>query len=191
MFAEKTPRMAGNALSDIAGADDWNKVRPARGTEFLAALGLEPLPCQCDSGIRNFGETSGPGYRVRKIGFQLLPDCWASAAIYYPDPLPSERCPGELYLCGHSAMGIHYHQAHPALWAPRGYVCLILETIEQTDNPGEHHGANLGWFEHWISLGYTAAGGEVWNSMRALDVLSEDPSVDPCRLAAMRGNRFG
>lgn len=184
MFADKARDMANGAMDDIASAADWNKVRPARQTEFLRALSLDPFPNRCDPAVREFGETSGTGFRVRKIGFQILPDCWASAAIFYPDPLPAGRHPGVLYLCGHAALGIQHYHEHPILWARRGYVCLILETIEQTDNPGEHHGANLGWFERWVSLGYTAAGGELWNSICALDVLSDDPAVDPTRLAA-------
>jgi dienelactone hydrolase len=69
-------------------------------------------------------------------------------------------------------------------WARRGYVCLILDTVEQHDNPGEHHGLWSGRRPDWLSLGYTAAGGELWNSLRALDVLASLPEVDAARLGA-------
>ena len=35
----------------------------------------------------------------------------------------------------------------------------------------------------WVSLGYTPAGPEVWNGIRALDYLETRPEVDPKRLA--------
>jgi len=183
-LAADAKRMADEAFSDIRTLNDWEQCRPQRRKEFLSSVGLATLPKRCDPRVTDYGELHGDGFRARKIGFQILPDCWASACIFYPDPLPPEAAPGVLYLCGHAANGLHHYQALPIMWARRGYVCLIVETIEQSDNPGEHHGFNLSWHSSWLSLGYTSAGGELWNSIRALDVLAADPAVDPDRLAA-------
>jgi len=183
-LAADTERMAAEAFSEIHTLEDWEKYRPRRREEFLRTVGLATLPERCDLRLTDYGELRGDGFRARKIAFQILPDCWASACIFYPDPLPPEAAPGVLYLCGHAANGLHHYQALPIMWARRGYVCLIVETIEQSDNPGEHHGFNLAWHPTWISLGYTSAGGELWNSIRALDVLAVDPHVDAGRLAA-------
>ncbi len=35
---------------------------------------------------------------------------------------------------------------------------------------------------HWLSLGYTSAGTEVWNAIRALDYLETPPEVDVKRI---------
>lgn len=183
-LAADTQRMADEALTDIASLEDWEQRRPQLREEFLRSVGLAMLPDRCDPQVTEQGELHGDGYRVRKIGFQILPDCWASACVFYPDPLPPEAAPGVLYVCGHAANGLHHYQALPIMWARRGYVCLIVETIEQSDNPGEHHGFNLAWHPTWLSLGYSSAGGELWNSIRALDVLAADPHVDANRLAA-------
>jgi dienelactone hydrolase len=175
--------MARDALCDVQTIDDWERLRPQRQLEFRRSMGLDPLPERCPLKLTDYGAFAGQGYRARKIAFQILPDCWGSADVYYPDPLPAGRAPGVLYVCGHATIGTHHYQYHPILWARRGYVCLIVDTIEQNDNPGEHHGQEVGKLDSWVSLGYTAAGGELWNAMRALDVLAGDPHVDPERLA--------
>jgi dienelactone hydrolase len=174
--------MARNALKDARSLEAWKKQRPRRYREFMFSMGLDPLPERCDLKITEYGAISGKGFRGRKIGFQIMPDCWASAGIYYPDPLPPGRLPGVLYVCGHATIGTLALQFHPVMWARRGYVCLIVDTIEQNDNPGEHHGHDVGRMDAWQAMGYTAAGGELWNSIRALDVLASDSRVDPERL---------
>ncbi|MBN1672857.1 MAG: acetylxylan esterase [Kiritimatiellae bacterium] len=181
-LARRTEAMAANAFDGVASIDDWERERPIRRREFLSALGLGTLPERCDLAIREYGTFAGEGYGARKIGFQLLPDCWSSAVIYYPDPAPPGSAPGVLYTCGHNTHGVWGYHPHPMMWARRGYVCLILNTIEQADHPGEHHGANLSLVEAWVAMGYSSAGGEAWNSIRALDVLARDPRVDPERL---------
>lgn len=183
-LAERSRQMAVTAFDGIETLEDWHAIRAARKTEFLRGLGLHPLPERGELAVRECGEVRGEGFRMRKVGFQILPHCWASAAFFYPDPAPADPTPGVLYVCGHAPNGIYHYQSHPILWARRGYVCLILDTIEQSDNPGEHHGFNLAKGAEWLALGYSSAGGELWNSMRALDLLAADPSVDADRLGA-------
>ena len=181
-LCDQAEEMARRALSEARTLEDWQRLRPQRRSEFLHAMGLRPMPARCDPKVTWHGTFEGPGFSARKIAFQILPDCWASACIYYPDPLPEGRLPGVLYVCGHAAIGTLSYQAHPIMWARRGYACLIVDTIEQNDNPGEHHGFLLYKGGAWLSLGYTSAGGEALNSLRALDVLAADERVDPERL---------
>lgn len=179
----RAEEMAGSAFEDIHTLEGWKQIRPKRHQEFMRSLGLDPLPARCDLGVADYGEFGGDGFRARRIAFQILPDCWSSACVYYPEPLPAGPAPGVLYVCGHAAIGTHHCQSHPIMWARRGYVCLIVDTIEQNDNPGEHHGFEMGTHNAWLSMGYSAAGGEMWNAVRALDVLAADAHVDPERLA--------
>ncbi len=181
-LAKRTEVMAENAFSDIFSLQDWELERPARLREFLSALGIGELPERGDLRITDYGTFSGEGYTARKIGFQILPACWSSAVMYYPAPGHSPSSPGVLYVCGHATNGVYHYHPHGIMWARRGYVCLMVDTIEQADNPGEHHGHSMRFQDAWISLGYSSAGGETWNSIRALDVLAEDPRVDPRRL---------
>lgn len=161
---------------------DWEADRPTLFRQFMRSAGLDPLPTRCDLRLTAYGEFRGGGYRARRLAWQVLPDCWATGVLYLPDPLPPQKLPGVLYTCGHGLIGAYYYQAHAMLWARRGYACLIFDTIEQHDNPGDHHGTWSGKRYDWLSLGYSGATGELWNSMRALDVLAGAPEADPARL---------
>src|SRR5947209_14102440 len=98
--------------------------------------------------------------------------------------------PAVLYVCGHAntvldkvsyGSKVNY-QHHPAWFASNGYVCLIVDTLELAEIQGEHHGTSRrGWW-WWQALGYTPAGVECWNAMRALDYLESRTEVDPKRL---------
>lgn len=183
-LASSTRQMAQNALADVKNLKDWEQLRPVLVKEFMHNLGLDPMPPACEPNIREQGEFSGEGYRARKIAFQILPDCWSAATFYYPQKLKAGDAPaaGVLYVCGHAGLSMYHYQYHPIMWARRGYVCLILETIEQADNSGEHHGSAMNQLDHWLSLGYTPAGTETFNAMRAIDILAADPLVDAQKL---------
>jgi dienelactone hydrolase len=175
-------RIEADAFKGIATLDDWQRVRPALKQAFLKSMGLASTAPHCDPALRDFGEFRGEGYRARKVAFQMLPDCWTSATIYYPDPLPPGRQPAVLHLCGHAGIGILYYQPRVAMLARRGYIAMIVDTIEQHDAGGDHHGTFSRNRYDWISMGYTAAGGELYNGMRALDVLAALPEVDAARI---------
>jgi cephalosporin-C deacetylase-like acetyl esterase len=67
-------------------------------------------------------------------------------------------------------------------FAQLGFVCLLTETIQFGEVRGEHWGCyRNGWF-NWYSRGYNPGGVELWNDMRALDVLISRPEVDPERI---------
>lgn len=177
-------RIEADAFKGIETLDDWQRVRPVLKQQYLDSMGLASTAPQCDPAVRGFGEFKGEGYRARKIAYQMLPDCWISATIYYPDPLPPGRLPAVLHLCGHAGIGILYYQPRVVMLTRRGYVTMIVDTIEQHDSGGDHHGTYSRRRYDWISMGYTAAGGELYNGLRALDVLAGLPGVDPQRIGA-------
>jgi hypothetical protein len=75
------------------------------------------------------------------------------------------------------------YQHHGAWFARHGYVCLTLDTLQLGEILGLHHGTYREGLWWWNSRGYTPAGVEAWNSLRALDYLQTRPEVDT--------NRFG
>ncbi len=182
-MTERASHMQSRAFEGIETLADWQALRPARLSELRENLSMTSVPVHEGLRCRDFGSESGNGFRMRRIGFEILPDCWSSACIYYPDPQPTQPAPGVLYVCGHARIGVQHYQYNPLMWARRGYVCLIVDTIEQSDNPGEHHGYSQESQYRWLARGYTSAGGELLNSLRALDVLAGDPAVDAERLA--------
>ncbi len=185
-YLNRAASLAKNAFKGIQTLEDWEKVRQQVKDDFLKSIGLWPVPERCDLKVTETGEFSGRGYRAKKIAYQVFPDCWSSANFYLPDPLPEGqgKLPGVLFVCGHHASGTWGYQDHAALWARRGYACLIFDTLEQTDNIGTHKGLIGGFRNDWISMGYSAVAGEVLNSMRALDVFCEMSEVDVERIGA-------
>ena len=137
-----------------------------------------------------------PGYSVENLHFQSSPHLYVTGNLYLPNPLPKEKLPTILYLCGHyTNMGQNGNKTHPdcqshAIWfATHGYVVLVLDTLELGEIAGLHRGqlgrgktppADLRWW--WYSAGYTSAGVELWNSIRGLDYLVSRPEVDVERL---------
>jgi len=177
-------RITGRAFEGIETLQQWKDERDRRKKEFMRMMGLEPMPERCNLNPKRMGEFSGEGYRVEKVAYRILPDVWGTAHIYRPDPMPDGKLPAVLYVCGHRPIGTHGYQPHGIMWARRGYICLSFDTIEQGDNPGDHHDLYYGRRSDLISLGYTPAGGELWNSIRALDLLLSLPEVDSDRVGA-------
>jgi len=175
-------RMAGREIEPgDAGTPELDRVELR--ARFMRSVGLEPMPTRGDLGTIETGSFEGPGYTLKKLAYQLLPDCWGSAHFYRPGGVANDfQTPAVLYACGHANPGVVLLQEHAIAWARRGYSCLIFDTIQQHDNPGEHHGLNLGRTPEWIALGYSATAGELFNGLRALDLLLEQPGVDAARV---------
>jgi hypothetical protein len=84
-----------------------------------------------------------------------------------------------LYLCGHSKGKVNEpYQANPRWFAQHGYVALVLDPVQLGECQGMHHGTYRDGRFDWPSRGYTPAGTEVWNAMRALDYLQSRDDVD-------------
>jgi len=177
-YRQVSEKIGEQALQDIHSLKDWQAARPGLLREFFESMGLPKLPDYRDPNFTDCGIVKGKGFQMQKLAYQILPDCWASAGLYRPDPMPAGQVPAILYTCGHSAIGTHASQSHAIMWARRGYICMVFDTIEQNDNPGNHHGLYCDRHLDWVSMGYSAAGGELWNSIRALDVLEQADGVD-------------
>jgi len=178
----RADQIARQALHDVDSLQTWQVRRKRLHRQFMRSMGLDPLPEKCDLCVQRRGRFAGDDYTAVKLAYQILPHCWSTGNYYLPDPLPEGRLPAVLYLSGHKEIGTYGYQEHAMLWARRGYACLIVDSIEQHDNPGSHRGLFMMDRPDWISRGYTAAGGELWNSIRALDLLTSLPEVDPQRV---------
>ncbi len=183
-YLNRAEKLSKKAFVNINSADDWEKTKGEIKTHFLKSVGLFPFPQKPDLKITELGEFKGDGWIAKKIAYQILPDCWSTGCLYLPDPLPEQKVPAVLYVCGHQYAGTIGYQHHSILWAKRGYGCFIFDTLEQNDNPGSHKGL-LGSFRlDWLARGYSAAGGEILNSTRAIDVLCAFPQIDTDRIGA-------
>lgn len=152
-------------------------------------LGLDPWPPRSPLQAQITGRIVREHFVVEKLHFQSLPGLYVTANLYLPrvatDPLP-----GVLYLCGRSRQvrkgvsfgnktGYHHH----GVWFARhGYVCLLIDTLQLGEIQGIHDGTYRHGRWWWNSRGYTPAGVETWNAIRALDYLQSRSEVDPQRL---------
>jgi hypothetical protein len=188
-FQDQVRRIADADLTDITTRADWEKKRPEYRRQFLDMLGLWPLPPRTDLHATVTGKVETDLFTVEKLHFQSIPGLYVTANLYVPRRL-TEPAPAVLYVCGHAntvldkvsyGSKVNY-QHHPAWFAEHGYVCLILDTLELGEINGEHHGTSRRGMWWWQALGYTPAGIECWNAMRALDYLQTRKEVDPKRL---------
>jgi dienelactone hydrolase len=189
-FRQQTKQIADACLRDIKSRADWEKKRPELRRQFLEMMGLWPLPPRTDLRPVITGKVEADHFTIEKLHFQSSPGLYVSANLYVPKEA-KWPAPAVLYVCGHASTygpnKVSYgnkvnYQHHPAWFAEHGYVCLIVDTLQLGELQGLHHGThhlNLWW---WQTLGYTPAGIECWNAMRALDYLETRKEVDPKRI---------
>jgi hypothetical protein len=188
-FRNETELLASRCLADIHTADDWNQHKEEYRRQLLEMLGLWPMPEKSDLHPTVTGKIDSDEFTVERLHFQSLPHLYVTANLYLPKKL-DKPAPAILYVCGHSHMKVKNisfgnktgYQHHGEWFARNGYVCLIIDTVELGEIEGIHHGTyNLGmWW--WQSRGYTPAGVETWDGIRALDYLCSRPEVDKDRI---------
>jgi hypothetical protein len=188
-FRSQVKQISDACLTDINSKEDWAKKRPAMRRQFLDMMGLDPLPARTDLKPVITGKIDADAFTIENLHFQSSPGLYVTGNLFIPKKTKFPA-PAILYVCGHAKVvidGVSYgnrtaYQHHAAWFAQNGYVCLIIDTLELGEILGEHHGTsrlNMWW---WQTLGYTPAGIECWNAMRALDYLQTRQEVDAKRL---------
>jgi dienelactone hydrolase len=164
----------------------WRSSRPRLARELYSMLGLWPIPEKTPLHATITGTLERDAtVLIEKLHFQSRPGLFVTGNLYRPSKATG-RLPAVLYVCGHESKGRDgcktAFQDHGMWYARNGYVCLIIDTLQLGELPGIHHGtARLGrWW--WQAVGYTPAGVECWNGIRAIDYLTSRPEVDPARI---------
>jgi dienelactone hydrolase len=179
------------ALDDFASLDEWKETRAVQYKHFMYTMGLDPLPERTPLRARITGILERSGYDIEKIVFQSSPGLYVTGNLYLPHMLNGENSkstgplPAILYVCGHSPhpLGAKWNYQDRAIWfAEHDYVCFIIDTLEFGEVPGIHHGIHDLNRWDWLSRGYTPAGVEVWNAIRAIDYLQTRKEVDKARI---------
>jgi dienelactone hydrolase len=196
-FRVETERLASASLAEIKTLRDWTDRRAQVREELFEMLGLSPRPEQTDLKATITGRVEHAEFTVENLHFQSLPGLYVTANLYVPKNLTA-RAPAILYACGHAevkdgktSLGNKTgYQHHGAWFARHGYVCLMIDTIQLGELAGVHHGTRRFGQFWWNSRGYTPAGVEAWNGLRALDYLQSRPEVDPEKIG-MTGRSGG
>lgn len=192
-LSSEAKKITDGALKEFATAADWQRLLPEKRRQYFEMMGLddwwtekrEPPPVTV-TGFEKRG-----AYRIEKLYYEGVPKLCVTANLYIPEKgrlpaiLPEKaggKFPAILYVCGHSKNQNAAYQAHARKFAELGFVCMIVETVQLGEVEGFHHGCyREGWW-HWYSRGYTPAGIELLNGIRALDYLAQRPDVDATRL---------
>lgn len=170
------------ALAVPLDIDTWTATKQQRREQWLEMIGLSPLPARSPLQAEVTGTLQRNGYVVEKVHFQSLPGAYVVGNLYRP-AVVTEPLPAVLYLCGHTKGKVSpTYQSHPRWFGQHGYVALVLDPIQLGESQGFHHGTHRAGRWDWQSRGYTPAGTEVWNAIRALDYLESRSDVDPTRM---------
>jgi len=196
-FRNETALLSRNCLSEIKTRQDWDAKKGEYRRQLEEMLGLWPMPAKTDLHPVITGKIEADDFTVERLYFQSMPHLYVTGDLYLPKNL-DRPAPAILYVCGHAKVkenGVSlgnktFYQHHGEWFARNGYVCLVIDSLELGEIEGIHHGTyNLGmWW--WQSRGYTPAGVEAWNGIRALDYLCSRKEVDPNRIG-MTGRSGG
>lgn len=175
---------------NYSSPEKWKAETAKRRKQLREMLGIEPLPERTDLKATVTRRLSAHGVNVENVHFQSSPGLYVTGNLYLPEKVEG-KLPAVLYVCGHGRVtidGVSYgnkvhYQHHGAWFARHGYACLMIDTIQLGEIEGVHHGTyrhNMWW---WLNRGYTPAGVEAWNCIRALDYLQSRKEVDGDRIA--------
>jgi len=179
---EEARQVSSASLAVPLSPAQWEATVAQRREMWREMLGLSPLPPRSPLAATVTGVLERGDYVVEKIHFQSIPGAYVAGNLYRPAKVDG-RLPAVLYLCGHSKGKVNPpYQANPRWFGQHGYVALVLDPIQLGECQGLHHGTYREERWDWPSRGYTPAGTEVWNAMRALDYLETRPDVDAGRM---------
>ena len=188
-FAARTRELSARAFDGIETLADWEARKPQLREQLFEMLGLSPLPERTPLQTKVTATTEHDDFTVERLHFQSRPGLYVTGNLYVPKKRDG-RLPAILYVCGHGASkknGVSYgnkatYQHHGGWFARNGYVCLTIDTLQMGEIEGIHHGTYHYDRFWWNARGYTPAGVEAWNCIRALDLLQARPEVDGERL---------
>ena len=175
---QEAREISGASLARPMSPEEWKSSLTERREKWLEMLGLSPLPERTPLQATVTGMLERGDYVVEKIHFQSVPGAHVTGNLYRPAKITG-KLPAVLYLCGHSKGKVNPpYQANPRWFGQHGYVALVLDPVQLGECQGFHHGTYRDGRWDWPSRGYTPAGTEVWNAMRALDYLQTRADVD-------------
>ena len=190
-FKAETDVIAARGVESLKNTADWKRNRETYRKQLFEMLSLDPLPARGDLKATVTGKVEKDDFVVENIHFQSLPGLYVTANLYLPKKV-DKPLPTVLYLTGHGPVirdGVSYgnkvtYQHHGIWFARHGYACLIVDSLQLGEILGLHHGTYREAMWWWNSRGYTPAGVEAWNCIRALDYLETRPDIDKSRFAA-------
>lgn len=159
------------------------------------------LPERTPLKSRNVGTIKQPGYTIEKLIFESMPGHPVTANLYVPDG--NGPFPAVLLMCGHenSAKATESYQRTAILFALNKFVVLVVDPVSQAErhqlvDANAKPQTRGGTTEHTLinAAGNLVGSGmvtyQLWENIRALDLLELRKEVDATRIGCL-GNSGG
>ena len=168
-------------ITRFRSREEADQRREALRFNLRMAAGLYPWPEKTPLHVKRELVGTYEGYRVEKIMFESYPGIWSTGNLYLPLPLP-KKSPAILNVIGHwpeqrltRKVGEADYPQQLANFARMGFICLATDMIGMVDSRQVSHDYGRDEKELWLSNGL---GIQLWNNIRALDLLCSMPEVD-------------
>jgi len=171
-------------LRDYSSLDEWDERRQLLRKQILVAAGLDVLPSKQPLNVQRFGRQRHGNYIVEKVLFESLPGYFVAGNLYLP--VSGGKHPAVLVPHGHWKNGrIHNTSSYsvPALCAnlaAQGFVAFAYDMVGYNDTTQTKH--IFGSTPSEMLWSFSPLGLQLWNSIRALDLLESLTESDPTRL---------
>ena len=191
-----TPRV----LTSVKRREDWEGVSRHIRNSILVSCGPDPMPQRTPLNPTILSHLDRDGYTVDILQFQPFPGVYVTGNLYRPKGPPGKRYPGVLNPHGHWEQGRLEQTetldapARCVQFARMGMVALSYDMLGYQDTlqfdpirPDENRDKPK-FYDHHVSLfrdpnlqlwNMSLMGVQLWNSIRALDLLLSFPEVDP------------
>ena len=171
------------ALREFGSLGEWKRRAAHVRRRVLLAAGLMPMPPKTPLRARITGRERRDGYTVEKVAFESYPGFLCTGNLYRPID-PKGKVPGILSPHGHWPNGrvLDGPVAGRSITLARlGFVAFTYDMVGYTDSLQIPHRPDI--LDDRAALwGLSLMGLQLYNSMRAVDLLESLPEVDPARI---------
>lgn len=195
-------------LKKVQNLEEWEKRKAQIRSKLLLSAGLQPEPPRTPLNARIFGEVEAEGFKVSKVYFESLPGFLATGNLYVPLGIPGPY-PAVLMPHGHWQFGRLQNGPSGSIparcidFARQGFVVLSIDMVGYNDSFQLPHDGNKSRaqlradvplpyearefradfdFAQARLYGLSLAGLQLWNGIRALDLLTSLSYVDSERI---------
>jgi len=159
--------------------------------QILSSAGLWPMPEKAPLNPVIFGRIDRGDHTVEKVYFESLPGHYVTGNLYRPKNaagrLPAVLCPHGHWTYGRlENQQLNSGPARAATFARQGYVAFTWDMVGYNDSSAISHKFAIGHrngFDRNTLWSVNLLGLQLWNSIRAIDLLITLPEVDPERIA--------
>jgi hypothetical protein len=182
----KIPRLEppGSDKSPVKTAADWEEKSDRLRRDALSKVVFRGLAANwrdAKTRVEWLDSTAEPGYKLKKLRYEILPDFWIPALLYEPDKLEG-KVPVSLAVNGHDGNGkaADYKQIRCINMAKRGIIVLNVEWLGM----GQLRGAG---YRHAVMNQLDLCGSSgiapfFLSMSRGLDLLLAHANADPKRV---------